>query len=139
MTGSEKPAGQFVNNISTKPVVVIWSGEHRAWWRANKRGYTTDPATAGRYTLPEAVYETNHCGPEKKIRIEDPPNVPERRLEDNELRGLVRQLDGSIYGPNVEHVSIPLKNFWRLHEAIEARYRERIAETKTFTTGSGCE
>lgn len=33
----------------------IWSLEHRAWWRDNQRGYTTDRAKAGLYPLAEAM------------------------------------------------------------------------------------
>ena len=34
---------------------VIWSNEHRTWWRANSQGYTIDLAAAGRYTRAEAI------------------------------------------------------------------------------------
>lgn len=34
---------------------VIWSNEHRAWWRANSQGYTTVLAAAGRYSRTEAI------------------------------------------------------------------------------------
>ena len=33
---------------------VIWSFEHEAWWRPNKRGYTDQLNEAGRYTAEEA-------------------------------------------------------------------------------------
>lgn len=32
----------------------IWSHEHGAWWRANKRGYVTDLRKAGQYSATEA-------------------------------------------------------------------------------------
>lgn len=33
---------------------LIWSNEHRAWWRGNERGYTGYIEEAGRYTYGEA-------------------------------------------------------------------------------------
>jgi hypothetical protein len=39
-----------------KPVWLIWSNEHRAWWRAESCGYTVDIAEAGRYTLAQGLY-----------------------------------------------------------------------------------
>ena len=50
--------------------VVIWSGEHRAWWRPDGHGYTGDIRYAGLYTLQDARDRTMHCGPEKEICIE---------------------------------------------------------------------
>lgn len=32
------------------PQYLIWSNEHRAWWRPEKCGYTTHLAMAGRYS-----------------------------------------------------------------------------------------
>jgi hypothetical protein len=54
----------------------IYSGEHNAYWRPESRGYTTKLEEAGRYTLSEAHRKTNHCGPEKHIKIGVfPPNL----------------------------------------------------------------
>ena len=59
---------------SVKPRVVgIWSGEHRAWWRDEGRGYTTDPVNAGFYSPASARAWTGHCGPEKQIEIRPHP------------------------------------------------------------------
>lgn len=49
-------------------VVVIWSGEHEAWWRANGGGYTTVEAEAGLYSFEDAWRRSQHCGPEKCIQ-----------------------------------------------------------------------
>ena len=47
----------------------IYSGEHNAYWRAECSGYTTSIDHIGRYTLNEAKQVTDHCGPEKQIKI----------------------------------------------------------------------
>jgi hypothetical protein len=51
------------------PIVLIYSGEHRAYWRPDGAGYTTDRDSAGRWWLEDAVRHTSHCGPEKKIEF----------------------------------------------------------------------
>ena len=33
---------------------LVWSNEHRAWWRPNRSGYTINLQEAGRYTFMEA-------------------------------------------------------------------------------------
>lgn len=34
---------------------LVWSNQHRAWWRPNSCGYTTDIRSAGRYSRDEAI------------------------------------------------------------------------------------
>lgn len=34
---------------------LIWSNEHRAWWRPKSQGYTVRTQAAGRYTREEAI------------------------------------------------------------------------------------
>ncbi len=53
---------------------IIWSGEHRAYWRANGAGYTVVESEAGHYTQEEAERVTKHCGPEKMIEIRPAPS-----------------------------------------------------------------
>jgi hypothetical protein len=48
-------------------IVLIWSGEHQAWWEPDGNGYTDDRDTAGRWWYEKAVAATKHCDPEKKI------------------------------------------------------------------------
>lgn len=51
-------------------IVVIWSGEHRAYWRTPANGYTTElNQWTGTYSREEAESLTGHCGPEKKIEL----------------------------------------------------------------------
>jgi hypothetical protein len=37
------------------PHYLIWSNEHRLWWRADSCGYTSDINDAGWYTRDEAI------------------------------------------------------------------------------------
>lgn len=66
---SPAPAGGEV----LTDAVVIWSEEHRAYWRPGAAGYTHHIEKAGRYTLADAKSHTSHCGPEKGIRIRPAP------------------------------------------------------------------
>lgn len=38
-----------------KQMFLIWSWEHRAWWRENGHGYTPDVDDAGEYSYKEAI------------------------------------------------------------------------------------
>jgi len=33
---------------------LVWSFEHNAWWKTGRRGYTTNIADAGKYSIEEA-------------------------------------------------------------------------------------
>lgn len=41
--------------MNEEPNYLIWSNEHRAWWRRASRGYTTSIIEAGRYSRDEAM------------------------------------------------------------------------------------
>lgn len=47
--------------------VLIWTEEHRAFWRENKSGYTNFIQAAGEYSFEEAFSATKHCDPSKEI------------------------------------------------------------------------
>lgn len=49
---------------------LIWSNEHRLYWRAGGHGYVAADYNAGRYTLAEAYAKTKHCDPSKGIMFE---------------------------------------------------------------------
>lgn len=49
--------------------VLIWSGEHRAYW-AGPGGYTLRFHEAARFDFDDAWGRSNHAGPEKEIEYE---------------------------------------------------------------------
>jgi hypothetical protein len=49
---------------------LIWSSEHRLYWRAGGHGYVAADYDAGRFTLAEAYSRTKHCDPSKGIMFE---------------------------------------------------------------------
>jgi hypothetical protein len=50
--------------------VLIWTGEHRAWWRPQGMGYTDDRDEAGRWFFDDALATVRHCGRDKHISFE---------------------------------------------------------------------
>lgn len=54
---------------------LIWSNEHRAWWRPNSRGYTIDIGKAGRYTRLDAL---KHCATRDQHSGQPLPELPIR-------------------------------------------------------------
>lgn len=59
---------------------LIWSDEHRAWWRPGSRGYTRHVKTAGRYSRDAAMklcrdaqagLDPNDPAPELPVRAVD--------------------------------------------------------------------
>jgi len=41
--------------MGSEEVFLVWSNEHRGWWRPQRRGYTRDLAEAGRYSRAQAI------------------------------------------------------------------------------------
>jgi hypothetical protein len=57
--------------------VLIWSGEHHAYWRPNSAGYCTDGFGAGVYDRVTALQIVAGCDPEKRVSIREiDPNWP---------------------------------------------------------------
>lgn len=45
---------------------LIWSNEHKGWWRPNEMGYTGHKELAGRYTFEKALEIVKDCNRHKK-------------------------------------------------------------------------
>ena len=54
---------------------LIWSNEHRMWWRPNRGGYTRSLEAAGRYTREEAIQQCA-LGRDGWGSNEIPPEMP---------------------------------------------------------------
>ena len=56
---------------------LVWSNQHRAWWRANSAGYTIRLSEAGRYNRDEAIRICAHAHGGWKTGLM-PPEIPVR-------------------------------------------------------------
>jgi hypothetical protein len=68
-------------------LVNIYSDEHKAYWRPNSKGYSIDIKGAGKYTFEDALANTMHCGPEKKIKfrfVSEEPDLPSVKVWEGE-------------------------------------------------------
>lgn len=63
-------AGQKFLKKRENMSVRIYSGEHGAYWGANKCGYMIHPSEAGVYTLMDAYNASSHCDERKQISYE---------------------------------------------------------------------
>lgn len=52
---------------------LIWSNEHRCWWRPDRRGYTNSIEAAGRYTFAEAL---SQCDVRDRQKNGTPSEMP---------------------------------------------------------------
>jgi hypothetical protein len=76
--------------------VLIWSGEHRAYWRKDGCGYTTDSAEAGVYDFEDALTYTYHCDPSKQICYELIPMKNQSTLRDLERINTITRLSHDL-------------------------------------------
>lgn len=51
---------------------LIWSNEHKGWWKANNHGYTTDRLKARRFTCEEAVQTCHSSNHHRWFRLNEP-------------------------------------------------------------------
>jgi len=109
---------------------LIWSGEHRLWWRRDDMGrgsgYCKTIGAAGRWTLEDCERVSGHCGPEKQIEIvpdpfgpfaEEPPDLAvQHKFESREdfLERLVRALCDDLW---IEGLQVPA-SFWVVAKAM---------------------
>lgn len=106
--------GEHVTVTATKEPVAIWSGEHNAWWRANRSGYCTDPVAAGLYSLADAISATHHVGPEKRISIINAPEIAVRLCARD---AVIKAAQGIIHAKGPMHV---LEGMPTLRDAVKA-------------------
>jgi len=68
---------------------LIWSNEHRAWWRPNSQGYTTHLEKAGRYTRQDAIRKS-------AIRDQEPGQpLPELPIREDDVLSILIPLNNS--------------------------------------------
>jgi hypothetical protein len=64
------------------PQFLIWSEEHRAWWRPMSRGYTDSIRDAGRYSEEQAkriCKDANFGGTFHELAVPLPVGIPPAR------------------------------------------------------------
>lgn len=88
-------------------LVVIWSGEHQAYWRPRAAGYTTGLAAAGVFTLAEARRRAEHAGPEKRLEYRDLAQELDEHYADGNVLGYLSIWRQMPYGPRHVHGPFP--------------------------------
>lgn len=96
-------------DINEKPLWLVWSNEHKAWWGPSSSGYRLKVEQAGRYTWAEALRccESRTYSGEKM-----PPEVP---VPSPELEAM---LSAAIVGQR------PLNLSWSEHERDAGKHTE---------------
>lgn len=63
---------------------LIWSNEHRAWWKPNRHGYTTRTDQAGQFSFEDAtkiVFEANRNSDQIEERMMEAPSREQIELD----------------------------------------------------------
>lgn len=129
--------GAFMAACAQLPV-VIWSGEHRAYWVAGANGYTTGVEYAGRWTLAEAYFQTKHCGPEKLISFQPIDYIRLDLPLPTSVNGLFVEAAGRKRGEGRQRVKTrEYKSWidaagWALKPQLQAQGATIQPETPTF-------
>lgn len=66
---------RVTGGMTMREEYLIWSNEHRLWWRAGAHGYTSDIGKAGRYSREEAL---RHSSGRDQVPGEPLPELPVR-------------------------------------------------------------
>lgn len=103
---------------------VIWSGEHRAYWRCDERGngagYTKFSSEAGVWPRHIAELMTRHCGPDKAIELRSRAANRKRLLgEDIDI-----QMDAARQALRQGHIASAAANLRGAVLILEAAIRE---------------
>lgn len=78
---AERTAERVLSQLVAEPsAYLVWSNEHRAWWRPKSAGYTVFLDTAGRYSREEAVRICRNARGGWRPG-EPPPEVPVREVD----------------------------------------------------------
>lgn len=74
----------FRDNYISIMKVLIWSNEHKGWWRPMECGYTTYKSLAGEYTMERAIEICNNAN--KHLQFDKHyPNEQDHAVQPNEL------------------------------------------------------
>jgi len=120
-------------------LVVIWSGEHHAYWRPEGRGYTTQLLGAGIYTRADAIRRTAHCGPEKEVEIAALAEISSVIVEPGtvfEHFARLRSPESTRSGPGVPERMFPIQKGtpvpWSQAEIAYVTYRRLLGGSQTL-------
>lgn len=95
--------------MTDRPEYLIRKGAY--WYRPNCQGYTTDPAQAGRYTLPAALAYTHPNGldgPRDGLTFMHESDVPCATAAQPDAAALVEAVRGAAKNAEVQRVGVLL-------------------------------
>lgn len=65
-------------SANNEDIYLVWSNEHRAWWRPRAQGYTVHLEAAGRFSREEAI---KHSRGGDQYRGQPLPELPIREAD----------------------------------------------------------
>jgi len=72
----KRRGGERTKAKMARKLVMIWSGEHHAFWRDGGCGYVETKDGAWVLPFEDAFRTTHHCGPEKRIVYVEVQHAP---------------------------------------------------------------